>query len=1614
MRNFKRTLALVLAVLVVVGTFATVSAAETPWYQPGVDYIQGIGVDSITPTKAEQKITRNDFVLWVAKIESHQLLDSAWRDEVAGVAFSDVTDAHHKAAIAYSKQAKFIIGNGDGTFAPDKATTLAEAAAVIVRMMGYEDKVYDTSDENWKYNYMRTAQSYCYAFDNVFLTNTATYNYDYELTYGEAAYLLASIMNCEAIDKDRSLTADGIDLGDYFVVNNNLGVSENTYYVVDMTRLMDTTNRGGQASNPHTFETNLLDTNKNVVLAPVNGGALLTFSGEEFLKQVRVDLGLPETVDFMNEADEIAVFEHVQLGSMVTVKTDRQTGAILDFDISVGDTHSVVVNTYVQATSLYANNANFTNKYLGWHAASVITSGTQNFIPVLPTSYTEALATSWTNIAKNTEGVITSAVLNFQGQKYTVGANATIEVLDGTNFDPVTGKYVALSADDAVNKLINAAQGSVYAVFNDTDNDGAYETVIVHKSDAFKIFSGVNNVNGADDTNAYPYITALTNGETVKKLDENGNVVMETIVEKVVKVDADGNPVLDENGDVVYEVEVDENGNEILDANGNPVIKTISYEVPVEEKETAKYSAIGTVLFNHSIKYPNGTGLTTAWTNLCSDAWTNVGEATGKLQLAIAAEDGMGVLGTAGQGASAQIHPVYKVIDLAPFATGIIEEIDAFALEDYYVAKIRTADGSLQTVYIPLVAKAKTTFEVTIGGATAEYTLNSSAWCTFLTEAAEAVAEGIVGAAADEVKAITAAWMAGKYVNYAVDEEGVAICLLSTDKSTGIKGFVVDAEKVDGVENIYNVTIAQNGSNAHSVETYLTEILASHFGAPSGSVGSAGETAVLTGGVHSYTSGWGNAKDNCFIANGDGTYSCKGGKTVTIKGVTYPADSKGRAFIETRTNSTSNGVAGVVTKEVRASASSMFDWANYEVYSAIFAGKLLDPNFDYDKNNAATDNCKVNPGTDLIYVEVIVDGGSNYLKYVPYTNATVPAKQEAIYEWFVNDLYLSNQNPFRSRWYFPVFTLEAKNAENSWNAIKSGHIIDIVENEVISEGLNAAGIVEKTVKYAAVVGFEPYYERSYNSKTESYDYTIKYAKVVVYSDVIGTADGIVDQTKTLMTELYYGGTGISTTQVKVTEETKDIYTLANGYFVDENGYVYLIHKDLGITWKTVKDANGKEVYAYTAISYDWANAKDLAVLADVALDDVATPVNAAIAALDVNNDADTTNDFAIAKVSNVDKTYATVKFINKVSGDAGYYPGAAYAVIDIEDGAYTTKHTVTAKTPVVLVTPSADGFVTTRYTVKELVDNKVELFVTEWNATVKQSGDISGLAILGSLADIKIGEDTPSAPVVKPADTQLVYLNQSAKAVIRAGHNNENWLVISDESAVAIPSGESVGQIYREYSTYAEAKAAFIDLSIQGGKFYVVDKNCAIVDGDTTYNTDIKIGKLVSENVAGQTMADMGDGKVVDVSNKTFAWFYRDINGNLVKAGDNKNVSIISGDSYADLFKPLEDKVATTKAVFEVKEAAWKNNLLSDAKYEYYKAEYEAAVAALAEARVTNIEKYFNGQFWGFAGSPYYTYVAMGAGSFQQEVSNLWFEYFEVDGVICVFSDTFMVTEPNA
>ena len=97
MKNFKRILALVIAIVMVVGTFASLSAAGSKWYSEAVTYIEENGI-AVIGANADKKITRNEFVLWVAKIESHQLSDTAWNEQIANTVFTDVTDAHHKAA----------------------------------------------------------------------------------------------------------------------------------------------------------------------------------------------------------------------------------------------------------------------------------------------------------------------------------------------------------------------------------------------------------------------------------------------------------------------------------------------------------------------------------------------------------------------------------------------------------------------------------------------------------------------------------------------------------------------------------------------------------------------------------------------------------------------------------------------------------------------------------------------------------------------------------------------------------------------------------------------------------------------------------------------------------------------------------------------------------------------------------------------------------------------------------------------------------------------------------------------------------------------------------------------------------------------------------------------------------------------------------------------------------------------------------------------------------------------------------------------------------------------------------------------------------------------------
>ena len=1535
MRNFKRTLALVLAVIMVVGTFATVSAASTTakWYDKAVEMLDNAGISNIGKGAAEP-LSRNEFVMWIAKIESLQLSEDAWNDEIASVVFTDVTDAHHKAAIAYSYKANFIIGNGDGTFAPDKQLSLAEASAVIVRLMRYESKVTGLAEE-WDMNYMRAAAIYCNAFDQTFYKNSNTFDPDYLLSKGETAYILATILN---FVKDGSYneiikTADGIDLGARFE-GMTPAAKENVYYITKLDRVSlgtsDVNSYIGGQKNP--IFTNAIDTTANVTLMSADQTKTVVVPGTEFVKALRVSLGMAPTPDMMNEENQINVFEYVNVGTLVNVKLSDSvvfagnTATITNYKELTGfavNSNSVVVDTYLQLAAanrnaqynnIISDGVSYTDVFYGYSIAnkydSTVNSTYEQWKPVLPASYDATMATSWTNITyDSTTGEVASATLNFKGVAYEYGSDIVAYDVN----------WVKMTADAAVKSLINAAQGECYAVFNDVDADGLYDTVYVKESHPFAYASDAN-VEPASSSTVSNILTSISNGK------------------------------------VMY---------------ANTALKN---------------NAIGSVIFNKEVGYPNSGNISS------SDSFNLTNKQTGKLQLILCASNahpagGFGVVG--GYSHANDLPLYYTVVDLASFYTGIIQEVSANYVDGYYTARILCTDDIIRTVYIPVEASDSCELDVTVGGATATYTFNSTGWFTFLKDTQKAAEANGIAKPENQVDPTytnwAASWMAGKYVEFSINENNEVICILGTDASTGTTGFVTGVEKTETGDNTYNVTLA-----TMSGVKYLNDIV--YFNAANPLT-----VAKLNAfkGSADFRNNSQKHKTDSIVAEDGKTYYKTGTKlwasTPTADATTYyvcideatgrigiNADGnytdikRGQAFVEELVYDQYNSVSGIATTEVRASASGIFDWANYNVYNQLFAGSLIDPN--------TTSDAKVDAGKDLIYVTLYKDAGSNYVLYNAYPEASAGVTT-AVSRTSNSAYYFNPENyggNFANRWYANERTTTYK-AEYAWYGIEEGYFLSLEEiagSRVPTQDKygNENGY---TARYNAKVGFGPYYDRAWNATTKTYTYDLKFTEVIEYQDFVGTATAIVDTTKTYMIPLYENQADDSSNQVIAdTEAKKNYFTINNGYYVDDAGKVFILVSagsfQTTVVYKT--DANGKLVY--NDVVYDYEKA---------------------VATVTVGNNV----SFKDKTTLGLDKEltpYAILTLTAKTNKDEGYFPGAYFLDLDGET------YNVNTNTKFVVVTPSADGFDIAVKTLAEMAAAD-PFFVTEWSAVIGTGNTIGAIAIVGEKATSGSSSAVDPEPPVDDKTT-LVYLDADAKAFIRHDKYSNAWLVVSDKTAYALPTGEEVGAIYRSYPTYAEADNAIkIDLGIEGGKWYIVDENNKIVS-----STDIKLltGTVTDIKADGTTIATMNGVEKVVISTMKTEFFYFDAEGKTLNvAGDNTNVSVISKQAFADLFKAEVKAVEDAQNAYDDATVKYNNGNLSDDRYDYYKTNLENAQKALADAKANNLDKYFNGQFWGFANSPLYKYVAMAQGTFQEGKPTLTFNYVIVDDVLCVFSDSF-------
>lgn len=1519
MRNFKRTLALVLAVIMVIGTFATVSAASTSsdkWYSEAVKYLENKNIANIGDT-ADEPMTRDEFVFWVAKIESCNTEDSVWDDEIANVVFTDVKDGHHKAAIAYAHQAGYIKGNGDGTFAPDKTISLAEASAVVVRLMRYESLVIGLESE-WDTNYVTAAGRYCRAFDQVFYANTNSMNPNFELTKGMAAYILATIMN--GINKNPNnliLCADGIDLGARFE-NIEKTSTENVYYIANLDRVsngLSGTNSGFGPVNAkgdgvdgiknHMF-TNKFEATSNVTLISADKKTTIVVPGAEFLKALRVELGLNPQPNFMYEEAEINVYEYINVGTMLNVTVDKALfdangiATITDYKQIKGfeiNSNSTVVDTYLQL-------AITTNPdYVGYSAAKLKTEDDATAInswkPVLPTSYDATMATSWTNVTKDATGKVTAATLNFKGVAYKYG----------TDIVAFNAAWDEMDVDTAVNTLINAAQGECYAVFNDVDNDNLYDTVYVKESHPFAYSS---------EANTQPTGPSKANASSAKYTFD----IMTSM----------------SNGDVVANTYI-------------------------------AWNNIGSVIYNRTVGYPNSG-------NTCSsDSYNLTVASTGKLQLVLCASNAHPAFNNANC-----VPLYYTVVDLAAFYSGIIENVSANHVDGYYTATIRCTDDVIRTVYIPVDATAQTKLDVTVGGATAEYTFDSSAWYTFLEDTKNAaIASGIFQTANVKDPAYlnwAAAWMAGKYIEFAVDADNKAICVLGTDASTGTTGFVAGVEKTTTGENTYKVTIAKsasvdyvrdvkyfNASNPLTAAKMNGRSMSSSFITNNTTIGT---TTIVANDGNTYYKTNGQLWASTATKTADTYYVCidANGKIGVDANGNY-TDNRGYLFADAVTTDRYSSVSAVVTAEVRAAASGIFDWANYNVYNQLFtAGSLIDPNTEAD--------AKVNAGKDLIYVTLMKDAGSNYVLYNAYPTSNGVSTATSRTSKSAYQLCPNGGNSYSLRWYANETITTYKN-EYGWFGIEDGYILSIEEvagsrKDTYDVAGNVAGY---EALYNAKIGYGPYYDRAWDSNTKGYVYEYMFTEVKELQNFKGSADAILDTIKTYMTQVHENENDSTSKFVIVdTDAEKAFFTLANGFYVDKDGYAFELIKS-SITYK--KDDKGNLIYE--AVKYDYASAQTEVVIAtDVNFEDTVT--------LGLKEEL---------------APYTTMTVSLKPEDAEGWFPGSYYITID------GVNYNIVETAPVVLVTPSAKGFDIKTVTVAELLSIGSNFFVTEWNAVIGAGNVLETIAVLGQKAG-----STPTTPEVPvPSTNKLVYLDGTAQAYIRHDLYSNKWLVVSDKTAYALPTGEEVGAIYRSYPTYADADNAIkIDLGIEGGKWYIVNANNEIVSA-----TDVTLleGTITKTYADGTTIATMNGVKDVDISDMNTEYFYFNVERTQLNvADDNTNVKIIAKAAFDDLFADKEKALADAQKAYDEALVKYEAGQLAEDRFQtVYVDSLENAKAALVEAKAASLDTYFNGQFWGFANSPLYKNFATAQGTFQQEAPTLTFNYVIVEDTLCVFSDSF-------
>ncbi|MEE0968447.1 MAG: S-layer homology domain-containing protein [Clostridia bacterium] len=151
MKNFKRILALVLAVMMVVACMVFVGAeeeaADVAYNADAIVRLNKLGIFKGTTSgdmKADDDVTREQMALFTARVVEGKVATNYWESYENDTTFEDIDDeaAEYVGAIAYSFGEGIVIGKSDVRFDPKGNVTYQDALTMVVRALGYTGQSY--------------------------------------------------------------------------------------------------------------------------------------------------------------------------------------------------------------------------------------------------------------------------------------------------------------------------------------------------------------------------------------------------------------------------------------------------------------------------------------------------------------------------------------------------------------------------------------------------------------------------------------------------------------------------------------------------------------------------------------------------------------------------------------------------------------------------------------------------------------------------------------------------------------------------------------------------------------------------------------------------------------------------------------------------------------------------------------------------------------------------------------------------------------------------------------------------------------------------------------------------------------------------------------------------------------------------------------------------------------------------------------------------------------------------------------------------------------------------------------------------------------------------------